>query len=162
MIRQRGPHGCRPLSPDVTRTALTAPHHARDGSSASSARSSRRRTRVCSSLAASIPAINTGYGTSYALLGGIDQSVKGNNLIGSPEFKISGGVQYDIPFGANHILTPRVDAYHQGDMRPPSIFNTEQDRIDGYAAYVRSRKFASRRPECGRQQLARSAPSCRT
>lgn len=96
---------------------------------------------VCSSLAASIPAINTGYGTSYALLGGIDQSVKGNNLIGSPEFKISGGVQYDIPFGANHILTPRVDAYYQGDMYT-SIFNTEQDRIDGYAYVNAQIRFA--------------------
>jgi hypothetical protein len=71
-----------------------------------------------------------GFGTSYALVSGIEQDLEGNELLGAPEFKISGGIQYAIPIG-KFDLTPRVDAYYQSQMYT-SIFNTEQDLIDGY------------------------------
>ncbi|MEZ5918271.1 MAG: hypothetical protein R3C40_12030 [Parvularculaceae bacterium] len=61
-----------------------------------------------------------------------DQSIEGNRLLGSPEFKIAGGVQYEMPLGASHTLTPRVDAYYQSNMYANN-FNTQQDLIDGYA-----------------------------
>ncbi|MEZ5917385.1 MAG: hypothetical protein R3C40_07440 [Parvularculaceae bacterium] len=46
-----------------------------------------------------------------------DQSIEGNRSLGSPEFKIAGGVQYEMPLGASHTLTPRVDAYYQQYVR---------------------------------------------
>ena len=48
-----------------------------------------------------IQAINGALGTSYAVSGGITQNIEGNRLLGAPEFKISGGVQWEIPMG-NH------------------------------------------------------------
>ena len=67
---------------------------------------------ICSQLAGNIATINGlnalgGNPTSYAVVGGIEQSIEGNRLLGSPEFKIAGGIQYEIPMG-NHTLTPRV------------------------------------------------------
>ncbi|MGE0408259.1 MAG: TonB-dependent receptor [Amphiplicatus sp.] len=75
--------------------------------------------------------INMGYGTNYAVIDGVEQSLKGNQLLGAPEFKIAGGVEYAIPMGGRYELTPRVDAYYQSKMYT-SNFNTEQDLVDGY------------------------------
>ena len=86
---------------------------------------------ICSQLAGNIGTINTLTGGSYAVVGGIEQSIEGNRLLGSPEFKIAGGIQYEMPMGANHTLTPRVDAYYQTNMYVDN-FNTEQDLVDGY------------------------------
>ncbi|MCA8888647.1 MAG: TonB-dependent receptor [Parvularculaceae bacterium] len=80
-----------------------------------------------------LEAINLNLGTNYGFAaGGLDQSIEGNRLLGSPEFKIAGGVQYEMPLGASHTLTPRVDAYYQSNMYANN-FNTQQDLIDGYA-----------------------------
>jgi outer membrane receptor protein involved in Fe transport len=87
---------------------------------------------VCSQIAANINTINFLTGGTYGVASGISQSQEGNRLLGSPEFKIAGGVQYEMPMGANHILTPRVDVYYQGDFYSNN-FNTQQDLIDGYA-----------------------------
>jgi outer membrane receptor protein involved in Fe transport len=87
---------------------------------------------VCSQIAGNIATINALSGGTYGVVGGIEQSQEGNRLLGSPEFKIAGGVQYEMPFGANHVLTPRVDAYYQSDFYSNN-FNTQQDLIDGYA-----------------------------
>jgi outer membrane receptor protein involved in Fe transport len=87
---------------------------------------------VCSAIASNIGTINALTGGTYGVVGGIDQSIEGNRLLGSPEFKIAGGIQYEMPLGASHSLTPRVDAYYQSDMYSNN-FNTEQDLIDGYA-----------------------------
>ncbi|HNR76346.1 MAG TPA: hypothetical protein PKM48_04400, partial [Parvularculaceae bacterium] len=93
---------------------------------------------------------------TYAVVpGGLEQSIEGNRLLGSPEFKIAGGIQYEMPMGANHVLTPRVDAYYQSNFYSNN-FNTEQDLIDGYA-YL-TRKSPLRR----RKATGRSASSCRT
>ncbi len=86
---------------------------------------------VCSQLASNIDSINLATGGSYAITGGIEQSVEGNRLLGAPEFKIAGGIQYDFYVNADHVLTPRVDAYYQTNFYVDN-FNTQQDLVDGY------------------------------
>jgi len=88
---------------------------------------------VCSQLASTLPLVNGALGTNYQLLpnGGVEVDVTGNELPGSPEFQISGGVQYEARFG-DFLVTPRVDAYYQSDMFV-NVFNTVADEIDGYA-----------------------------
>lgn len=99
---------------------------------------------ICSQLAANMGAINLGTGGAanytFAPDGGIPQDVTGNDMLGSPKFKISGGVQYAIPMG-RFDLTPRVDAYYQSEMYA-NIFNTQQDLIDGYAYFNAQVRFA--------------------
>lgn len=96
----------------------------------------------CGQLAANIGTINfaTGGTRGYAVVSGIDQDLSGNELPGSPEFKIGGGVQYEMPMGASYSLTPRVDVFYQSDFYW-NVFNTEQDRIDGYAYVNAMLKF---------------------
>lgn len=96
---------------------------------------------VCSQLAGNMATINAVTGGSYAVVGGIEQSIEGNRLLGSPEFKIAGGIQYDIPFGSRHVLTPRVDAYYQSNMYVDN-FNSEQDLVDGYGYVNAQIRFA--------------------
>jgi outer membrane receptor protein involved in Fe transport len=96
---------------------------------------------LCSQLAANIGTINFATGGGYAIVDGIEQSQEGNRLLGAPKFKISGGVQYDLPMGANHVLTPRVDVYYQTNMYTNN-FNTEQDLIDGYTYLNGQIRFA--------------------
>ncbi|MBY0423952.1 MAG: TonB-dependent receptor, partial [Parvularculaceae bacterium] len=88
---------------------------------------------VCSQLASNIGTINlaTGGTRGYAVVSGINQSVQGNKLPGSPSFKVSGGVQYTMNFG-NVEVTPRADAFYQNAFYA-DIFNTLKDKIDGYA-----------------------------
>ena len=95
---------------------------------------------ACSALAAATAARNDALGTNYVLSDGIETSVQGNELPGSPSFQISGGVQYDAPIG-DFILTPRVDAYYQSSFYS-NIFNTIADRIDGYAYLNAQIRFA--------------------
>ena len=87
---------------------------------------------ICSALADSLPTLNGALGANYVLTDGNEVSVEGNQLPGAPEFKIAGGVQYDARMGSGYVLTPRVDAYYQSESFN-NIFNTEKDRIDGYA-----------------------------
>lgn len=89
--------------------------------------------------------INGAFGTNYQLVSGIEQSVTGNQLPGSSEFKVAGGIQYELPTGNGYMLTPRVDAYWQSEQFT-NIFNTEKDRINGYAYVNAQIKFG---PEDG-------------
>lgn len=86
---------------------------------------------VCSALADSLGALNTGLGTNYQLLPGVEQSLAGNELPGAPDWQFSIGAQYEYNVSDNLVLTPRVDYYRQGDSwaRP---FNAPNDLIDGY------------------------------
>jgi outer membrane receptor protein involved in Fe transport len=89
---------------------------------------------ICNQLRANIGAINlaTGGANGYAIVDGIEQSVDGNELPGSSNFRITGGVQYEFAVGSNYALTPRVDAFYQTEFYT-NIFNTQQDLVDGYA-----------------------------
>jgi outer membrane receptor protein involved in Fe transport len=84
--------------------------------------------------------LNQALGTDFQVVDGLATTVTGNELPGSPNFKIAGGLQYEMPVGANHTLTPRVDAYYQNDMYT-NIFNTEQDLVEGYAYVNAQVKF---------------------
>jgi outer membrane receptor protein involved in Fe transport len=88
---------------------------------------------VCSALRANIATINlaTGGTRGYAVVDGIPVNVEGNQLPGSPEFKISGGLQYTFGMGSFE-MTPRVDAFYQSSLQT-NIFNDIQDTVDGYA-----------------------------
>lgn len=77
-----------------------------------------------------LQAINGALMTNYVVDDGVATTVTGNKLPGSPEFKIGGGVQYEMPMGS-YSLTPRVDVFWQDDFYS-NIFNTEQDLIDDY------------------------------
>ncbi len=94
---------------------------------------------VCSALTAPraalgglnlLQVVNANFGTNYQLLDGIATDASGNELPGSPEFKIGGGVQYEMPMGS-YALTPRVDVFWQDDFFS-NVFNTQQDLIDSY------------------------------
>ena len=84
--------------------------------------------------------LNQALGTNYQVVSGVDTDATGNELPGSPEFKIAGGIQYEMPFGANYALTPRVDAFYQTKFYT-NIFNTQQDLVDGYAYVNAQVKF---------------------
>lgn len=89
---------------------------------------------ICGQLQANIASINlaTGGANGYAIVDGIEQSVDGNELPGSSDFRVTGGVQYEFGIGSNYSLTPRVDAFYQTEFYT-NIFNTQQDLVDGYA-----------------------------
>lgn len=89
----------------------------------------------------SLISLNQALGTNFQVTSGVEQSIEGNELLGAPEFKISGGVQYDMPMGPNHVLTPRVDVYYQSEMYSNN-FNTQQDLVDGYAYVNAQVRFA--------------------
>lgn len=74
--------------------------------------------------------LNQALGTDFQVTSGIATDATGNELPGSPEFKIGGGVQYEMPLGS-YTLTPRVDVFWQDDFYS-NVFNTEQDLIDDY------------------------------
>lgn len=87
----------------------------------------------CSQLASNIGAINlaTGGTRGYAVSAGVAPDLSGNELPGAPTFKVSAGLQYTFDIGGWEVV-PRADAFYQNRFFG-SIFNTEQDRIDGYA-----------------------------
>ncbi len=62
---------------------------------------------------------------------GLLTNVTGNELPGSPNVSVSAGAQYTMRVGNNVTVTPRVDAYYQGQSFS-TIFNQAQDRIDNY------------------------------
>ncbi|MFN0025476.1 MAG: TonB-dependent receptor [Parvularculaceae bacterium] len=95
----------------------------------------------CDALAANIGSINAlKPGQGYAVVNGIDQDLSGNELPGSPEFKIAGGLQYEFAVGENYSLTPRVDAFYQTSFFA-NVFNTQQDNFEGYAYVNAQVKF---------------------
>ncbi len=86
---------------------------------------------VCSALRANIASLNLALpGRNFQVVDGVPVNVKGNELPGSPDFKISGGLQYTFGTG-RYELTPRVDAFYQSSMKT-DIFNDVQDTVDGY------------------------------
>ncbi|MEM9705974.1 MAG: TonB-dependent receptor [Pseudomonadota bacterium] len=62
---------------------------------------------------------------------GLPTDVTGNELPGSSDFQISGGVQYTIRLANGAEITPRTDLYYQTESFA-TIFNEAQDVIPGY------------------------------
>jgi len=74
-----------------------------------------------------------GFGlTGASVTAGNPVSVTGNALPGSPEFTASVGAHYTFRTGNGLTVTPRADVYYQTEA-VTSIFNTQEDMIDGYA-----------------------------
>ncbi|MEQ1932027.1 MAG: TonB-dependent receptor [Parvularculaceae bacterium] len=88
---------------------------------------------VCSALRANIGTINALIpGRGFAVVDGIPVNVQGNELPGSPDFKVSGGIQYTFPMHeGRYEFIPRVDAFYQTSLKT-NIFNDIQDTIGGY------------------------------
>ncbi len=99
---------------------------------------------ICSQLTSNIGNINlaTGGTRGYAVVGGVDQDLQGNELPGAPSFKVAGGVQYTWDLGGWQI-TPRADAFYQNEFFT-NVFNTEQDQVSGYAYVNTQVKFQPR------------------
>ncbi len=77
-------------------------------------------------------AFNPAVGTNFEVAQiGLAQSVDGNDLPSSPEFTISGGVQYTFRTTSGLTVTPRFDAYYQTSSFS-TIFNEVQDNLDSY------------------------------
>lgn len=96
---------------------------------------------VCNALATTIAAPPTTlralFGTPtgalpFTLSDGVSVTVAGNRLPQSPEYKLSAGAQYKIPFGNGFTVMPRVDLNYTGEFYSRA-FNTNVDRIEGYA-----------------------------
>jgi outer membrane receptor protein involved in Fe transport len=121
-------------TPALTGTVFTSPPAPNAAAAAGLTALVASPFSVCSQLRANAATYNllTGGTRNYAVVDGVPVSVDGNELPGSPSFKISGGVQYTFPVGNGLELTPRADAFYQNDFYT-NIFNTQQDLIDGYA-----------------------------
>lgn len=63
---------------------------------------------------------------------GLPISVQGNKLPQSPNFKFSAGAQYTAELSSGMTLVPRADLTYTGESYA-TIFNTLNDRIQGYA-----------------------------
>ena len=61
---------------------------------------------------------------------GIPVNIKGNQLPGAPNYKISIGAQYEIPLD-RLVLTPRVDVHYTGESTG-SIFNGPVNAVPSY------------------------------
>jgi len=86
---------------------------------------------VCSALTDLVDGLQ-GFGlTGASVTQGNNVSVEGNELPGSSNFSASFGAQYTFNLGNGMKLTPRWDGYYQSS-NFTSIFNTAEDRIDGY------------------------------
>ncbi|CAN5378857.1 TonB-dependent receptor [soil metagenome] len=96
---------------------------------------------ICSVLQSNITApsaaLRTAFGTPTGALPftvyntGIPTNIRGNKLPGAPTYKFSVGAQYTID-GGSWNLVPRVDLAYTGNSYG-SVFNTNEDRIQGYA-----------------------------
>lgn len=86
----------------------------------------------CAAIEGALAAVNGGLGTGFQVTQtGLLQSVDGNDLPSSPEFTVGAGAQYTFRFGNGLTLTPRADAYYQGESFS-TIFNESQDVLDSY------------------------------
>jgi outer membrane receptor protein involved in Fe transport len=84
---------------------------------------------ICSVLQG-IAAANTGPTGITVLTSGVPVDIKGNQLPGAPNYKVSLGAQYEIPID-RLTLTPRVDLHYTGESTG-SIFNGPVNAIPSY------------------------------
>ncbi len=66
------------------------------------------------------------------VLDGVTTNIRGNQLPQAPTYKVAVGAQYTIDFGNGMSLVPRADLNFTGGLYA-SIFNTNVDRVPGYA-----------------------------
>ncbi|WP_447756266.1 TonB-dependent receptor [Sphingopyxis fribergensis] len=64
--------------------------------------------------------------------GGVEVSIKGNELPQAPNFKFSAGVQHTIKMGEEMSLVPRFDLTYTGESYG-NIFNGRVNKVKGYA-----------------------------
>ncbi|MDK2759855.1 MAG: TonB-dependent receptor [Sphingopyxis sp.] len=64
--------------------------------------------------------------------GGVEVSIKGNELPQAPNFKFSAGVQHSFKMGADMALVPRLDLTYTGESYG-NIFNGRVNKVPGYA-----------------------------
>jgi outer membrane receptor protein involved in Fe transport len=87
---------------------------------------------VCSVLQSVAAAAGTSFDprgiTVYS--SGIPVNIKGNQLPGAPNYKVTIGAQYEIPVG-RMVLTPRVDLHYTGESTG-SVFNGAVNAIPSY------------------------------
>jgi len=88
------------------------------------------------SICAALQGVAAADGTAFDPKGitvytsGIPINIRGNQLPGAPNYKISIGAQYEIPID-RLMLTPRVDVHYTGESTG-SIFNGEVNAIPSY------------------------------
>ena len=88
------------------------------------------------SICAALQGVAAAAGTNFDPKGisvytsGIPVSIKGNQLPGAPNYKISLGAQYEIPVNTM-TLTPRVDVHYTGESTG-SVFNGPVNAIPSY------------------------------
>jgi outer membrane receptor protein involved in Fe transport len=88
------------------------------------------------SICAALQGVAAADGTAFDPKGisvytsGIPVNIRGNQLPGAPNYKISIGAQYEIPLD-RMTLTPRVDVHYTGESTG-SIFNGEVNAIPSY------------------------------
>ena len=85
----------------------------------------------CTFLGQIIDGLNAEGATNALITSGNNVDVTGNELPGSPNVSVSAGIQYTFRTKGDFVITPRFDGYYQGSSFT-SIFNTAEDRIDGY------------------------------
>lgn len=97
---------------------------------------------VCSALAAT--AASGGFGPASSLIdfdllgdgtpvlpAGVEFDLSGNELLNSPNFKVSVGAQYEIIMANGWSITPRADLNFTGDFWATN-FNTSVDKVPSY------------------------------
>jgi len=85
----------------------------------------------CSALSDVVGGLQAFGLTGASVTQGNNVDVTGNRLPGSSEFTVSAGLQHTFRTANGLTITPRADAYYQTEFFT-SIFNTVQDRVDGY------------------------------
>jgi outer membrane receptor protein involved in Fe transport len=84
---------------------------------------------ICSVLQG-VAAANTGPTGITVLTSGVLVNIKGNQLPGAPNYKVTIGAQYEIPID-RLMLTPRVDLHYTGESTG-SIFNGPVNAVPSY------------------------------
>jgi iron complex outermembrane recepter protein len=88
---------------------------------------------VCGVLTALQASVGPAFGGVTVFSSGIPVNIKGNQLPGAPDYKVSMGVQYEFPLGS-WSFTPRFDAILTGTTTG-NIFNGSVNRIPSYTQY---------------------------
>lgn len=68
----------------------------------------------------------------FTVVDGVGVNIKGNKLPQAPTYKFAVGAQYTVDFDSGFNIVPRVDLNYTGGIYA-SIFNTNIDRVQGYA-----------------------------
>lgn len=85
---------------------------------------------ICAVLGALAPTLGTSFGGVTYFASGIPVNIKGNELPGAPDYKLSAGIQYAAPIG-DMTLTPRIDVAYTGKTTG-NIFNGPVNSIDAF------------------------------